>query len=154
MKIRVDRRYKKETYTIGNLYVDGVWFCNTIEDKDRGLNQMDPLSTIKARKVYAETAIPSGRYRITLDVVSPKFSANSYYYKVCRGRMPRLLNVPGYEGILIHCGTSALDSAGCLIVGMNTVKGKVTSSRVCFERLYKKMQEANDRHETIYIDIA
>lgn len=153
MKVLVDRKYKKDTYTISNVYVDGKWFCNVIEDKDRGLKQTDPLSTIKAKKVYAETAIPSGKYRITLDVVSPKFSANSYYYKVCKGRMPRLLNVPGYEGILIHCGTSALDSAGCLICGLNTVKGKVTSSRVYFERLYKLLDAANKRHEIIEIEI-
>lgn len=154
MKIRVDRRYKKETYTIGNLYVDGVWFCNTIEDKDRGLNQMDPLSTIKARKVYAETAIPSGRYRITLDVVSPKFSANSYYYKVCRGRMPRLLNVPGYQGVLIHCGNGPLDTSGCILVGLNTSRGRLTASRAKFQELYKMLKKANDRHELIYIEIA
>lgn len=153
MKVLVDRKYKKDTYTISNVYVDGKWFCNMIEDKDRGLKQMDPLSTIKAKKVYAETAIPSGKYRITLDVVSPKFSANSYYYKVCKGRMPRLLNVPGYEGILIHCGTSALDSAGCLICGLNTVKGKVTSSRLYFERLYKLLDAANKRNEIIEIEI-
>ena len=104
-------------------------------------------------KVPKETAIPSGKYRITLDVVSPKFSANSYYYKVCKGRMPRLLNVPGYDGILIHAGSTALDSAGCLLTGLNTIKGKVTSSRMYFERLYKKLDEANKRHEIIEIEI-
>ena len=153
MKLKLDRKYKKDTYTIGNLYVDGKWFCNTVEDKDRGLKQTDSLVTIKAKKIYAETAIPTGKYRITLDVISPKFSANSYYYKVCKGRMPRLLNVPGYEGILMHCGTSALDSAGCLILGLNTIKGKVTSSRVYFEKLYKLMDAANKRHEIIEIEI-
>jgi len=153
MKILVDRKYKKNTYTISNVYVDDKWMGNIIEDKDRGLKQTDPLSVIKAKKVPKETAIPSGKYRITLDVVSPKFSANSYYYKICKGRLPRLLNVPGFEGILIHKGSSALDSAGCLICGLNTVKGKVTQSASCFEKLYKLLDAANKRHEIIEIEI-
>jgi hypothetical protein len=75
MKIKVDRKYKKDTYTIGNLYVDGKWFCNTLEDRDRGLKQTDSLATIQSKKIYGETAIPTGKYRITLDVVSPKYSS-------------------------------------------------------------------------------
>ena len=48
MKLLVDRKYKKSTYTIGNLYVDGKYFSNTLEDRDRGLKQTDPLSVIKS----------------------------------------------------------------------------------------------------------
>jgi hypothetical protein len=67
--------------------------------------------------------------------------------------MPRLLNVPGYEGILIHPGTSALDSAGCLLVGKNTIKGKLTQSKDTFAKLYKQMKAASDKGETIEITI-
>ena len=67
MKLLVDRKYKKENYTISNLYIDGKYFCNTIEDTDRGLTQNMPLSEIKARKVASKTAIPTGTYKVTLD---------------------------------------------------------------------------------------
>ena len=74
MKLKLDRKYKKATYSIGKLYVDGVYFCDTVEDKDRGLTDKDSLEKIKATKVYAKIAIPLGTYKITMGVVSPKFS--------------------------------------------------------------------------------
>lgn len=151
MLITIDRKYKKDTYTISNLYIDGKWFCNALEDKDRGLKQTDSLSTIKAKKVYGETAIPSGRYNISMITLSPKFSVNPFYKKVCQGKVPRLQNVPGFEGILMHCGSSALDSYGCLLVGLNKVKGKVTQSRETFEKLYKVMYQAYKKGEKIEI---
>ena len=153
MIIKIDRKYKKETYTIGNVYIDGRWFCSSLEDRDRGLRISDPLAKIKEIKVPAETAIPTGRYRVTLDVVSPKYSAVKWYRDFCGGRMPRLLNVPGFEGILIHPGNSPLDTAGCILVGMNTRPGRLTASRDKFRALYKELKKANDRHELIYIEI-
>lgn len=78
--------------------------------------------------MYAKTAIPTGTYKITLDVVSPKFSQKAYYKAFCGGKLPRLLNVKGFDGILIHKGSNADSSAGCIIVGMNTVVGGVTNS--------------------------
>ena len=74
MKLRLDRKYKKATYSLGKLYVDGVYFCDTVEDKDRGLTDKDSLEKIKKVKVYAQTAIPTGTYKITLDIVSPKLN--------------------------------------------------------------------------------
>ena len=128
MKLRLDRKYKKATYSIGKLYVDGVYFCDTVEDKDRGLTDKDSLEKIKATKVYAKTAIPTGIYKITMGVISPKFSQKSYYQAFCNGKLPRLLNVKGFDGILIHKGSNAYSSAGCIIVGKNTVVGGVTNS--------------------------
>ena len=155
MKLLVDRKYKKETYVIGNLYVDGKYFSNTLEDRDRGLKQTDSLSVIKKKKIYGETAIPTGKYRITLDVVSAKYAGVTWYKKLCGGRMPRLLNVPGYDGILIHPGGSngPLDTAGCILVGKNTIKGKLTQSRDTFEKLYHILQEARKKNEIITIEI-
>ena len=153
MKLVADRKYKKETYCISNLYVDGAWFCSILEDRDRGLTQFDSLEHIKAVKVPAETAIPSGEYIVTLDVVSPKYSANSFYQRVCQGKVPRLLDVPGFSGILIHVGNSALDSAGCLLCGLNTVKGGLTQSKITFEKLYKVLKLAHDRGEQITIEL-
>lgn len=153
MKLKIDRRWKKSTYTVGILYVDGARFCETLEDKDRGLFQTDYLSQIKSVKVYGETAIPVGTYRISLAVISPKYAAVKWYKDLCEGKMPRLLNVPGFEGILIHPGNNPLQSYGCVLVGRNTKVGELTDSKATFQKLYKKMRAAWDRGETITIDI-
>ena len=141
MEIRVDRKYKKDTYTVSNLYVDGVWFCNVIEDRDRGLRCDHPLEYISRIKVPGETAIPTGRYVVTLTVQSAKFSQKANY-AWCKGFLPRIVGVPGFDGILFHAGSSAASSAGCLIVGMNTEKGKVTASMSTLKKLYEKMKSA------------
>ena len=153
MKLKVERRWKKATYTVGILYVDGVRFCETLEDKDRGLFQGDTISLIKSTKVYGETAIPIGSYKVAMDILSPKYSAVAWYNELCGGKMPRLLDVPGFEGILIHPGNTALDSYGCLLVGRNTKVGQVTESKATFKKLYKKMRDAHKRGETITITI-
>lgn len=149
MELKLERKWKKERYTIGNLYVDGVWFCNTIEDRDRGLRQDLPLSVNQKRKVKNETAIPVGRYRVTLGVKSPKMSQRPAY-DFCQGYVPRLINVPAFDGILIHIGNTERDSAGCIIVGENKVKGKVINSTETFHRLYDVLKKATGN---IYITI-
>ena len=153
MKINIDRLWPKETYTVGLLYVDGVRLCETLEDKDRGLRKEDDLSTIRSVKVYGETAIPAGTYKVAMDVVSPKYSAVKWYKDLCGGKMPRLLGVPGFEGILVHPGNTALDSYGCILVGRNTKVGQLTESKATFKKLYKKMKDAYDRGESITIEI-
>ena len=153
MKLLVDRAWKKETYTVSRLFVDGVRLCEVIEDKDRGLKQSQPISNIIARKVWGETAIPSGTYVVRMDVVSPKYKAVKWYDDLCGGKMPRLEGVPGFDGILIHPGNTALDSWGCLLPGKNTKVGQVTASRETFKVLYGKMKDAHDRGEQITIEI-
>ena len=153
MKLLVDRKWKKATYTIGILYVDGIRFCETLEDRDRGLKQTDSIESIKSRKVYAETAIPTGTYGVAMNITSPKYGAVAWYWKLCQGKMPRLLSVKGFDGILIHPGSTALDSAGCLLVGRNTKVGALTESKATFEKLYKKMKTAYDKGEEITIEI-
>ena len=152
MKLTLKRIAKRDTYTIGKLYVNGEWVADTVEDKDRGLTDKDSLSKIKATKVYAKTAIPLGT-KIAMGVISPKFSQKPYYKSFCNGRMPRLLNVKGFDGILIHKGSNADSSAGCIIVGKNTVVGGVTSSQYYFEKLYKLLDAAYKRGESIEIEI-
>lgn len=153
MKLKLIRKYKKDTYTIGILYVNGAYFCETCEDKDRGLKQTDDIATIKSKKIYGETAIPTGTYKVLMDVVSPKYSSVSYYKQLCGGKMPRLQNVPGFDGILIHPGNTALDSYGCVLVGRNKVKGGLTQSRDTFRALYNKMLTAHKAGEEITIEI-
>ena len=137
MKIELVRIYNCPTYSIGKLYVNGEWLCDVVEDYDRGLDQSMTLSEIAKIKVKRLTAIPTGTYKVTMNVQSPKMSQMKYYADFCKGYLPRLLNVPGYDGILIHCGSSAASSAGCIIVGYNTIKGKVTDSRKAWESLMR-----------------
>lgn len=153
MELRLERKYKKDTYTIGNLYINGAWFCNTCEDRDRGLTQSMSVDEISRIKVYGETAIPTGRYIIRMDIVSPKYQAVAWYKKNCKGRMPRLERVKGFQGILIHPGNSALDSLGCILTGVNREKGKVLESRATFLKLWNILEEARKRGETIYLTI-
>lgn len=153
MKILVKRVAKKEKYTIGKMYVDDVYVCDTIEDKDRDLTQNTPLNDIKKKKVYGQTAIPSGTYNVTLDVVSTKFVQKPYFKELCGGKLPRLMNVPGFDGVLIHTGNDEDDSYGCIIVGYNKVKGKVIESRKAFEKLYPILKQAFNKKEKITIQI-
>lgn len=153
MDLLVDRKWKKEAYTIGRLYINGVFFCNTLEDKDRGLKQTDSLATIQSKKIYGETAIPTGTYNIRMDIKSPKYSLLSWYKNLCNGYMPRLENVPGWSGILIHPLNTPDQTLGCLGVGKNTQVGKLTDSKNTFAKLYKKMKSAYDKGESIKITI-
>lgn len=143
MELYLKRIAKRDKYTIGRLYIDGVYFCDTIEDKDRGLKQDAAYAANKRLKVYGQTAIPTGRYQVTLGVQSQRFSQKSQY-KFCNGYLPRLLNVPCFDGVLIHIGNTAEDSSGCILVGQNKVVGKVVNSTNTFLKLYSKLQDAKD----------
>ena len=153
LELLLDRKYRKETYTIGNLYVDGEWFCNALEDKDRGLSQTMPLEEINKIKVYGETAIPTGRYEVRMDIVSPKYNGVKWYKDNFGGRMPRLESVKGFSGILIHSGNTALDSNGCILVGLNKAKGKVLDSRATFQKLWKVLEQARKAGKTICLTV-
>lgn len=154
MKITLDRKYKLPNYTIGKIYVDGKYFADSLEDTDRGLTQDMTLDEIKKRKIKGKTAIPAGTYEITLNVVSPKYSKNPWYYTNMRkGRVPRLLDVPCWEGVLIHAGNKPEDTEGCILVGYNKVKGQVIDSRKTLKALYTQMFDAYIRGEQITIEI-
>lgn len=152
MELRLRRIAKKQLYTIGRLYVDDVYFCDTIEDKDRGLDQRMPLDLLKRIKVYRETAIPTGTYTVAMGTRSPKFS-QKVSYNFTEGRLPRLLSVPAYDGILIHAGVNQNSSAGCIIVGQNKVVGQVVNSMATFKRLWKVLDDAYKRGEKITIKV-
>jgi hypothetical protein len=152
MELKLKRTYKKDGYTIGILCIDDVFFCNTLEDSDRGLHSHMQLEYIKDVKIAGETAIPTGRYAVTLAVQSPKYKYRKAY-EFCNGYVPRLINVKGFEGILIHIGNYPKDTEGCILVGKNTVKGAVTESTETFKKLYDKMRMAADCGEEIYITV-
>lgn len=156
MELIVDRKWKKQSYTISNLTIDGKWFCNILEDTDRGLDDSMSITEIKKLKKPSITAIPRGTYEVTLDIVSPKFCTKTFYKQVCNGKLPRLLNVKGFEGILIHVGEgyNGKDlTSGCLLVGMNTIKGGLTRSKETFKELYKLLKDKHDKGEKITIKI-
>ena len=152
MELVLKRIFKGDFYTIGKLYIDGVYQCDTLEDTDRNLNQEMSLEDIKKIKVYGKTAIPYGKYKVTLKQQSSKFSKSTKYEK-CKGYLPRLIDVPAFSGILIHIGNTAEDSNGCILVGQNLIKGKVINSTICFWALYQKLKAADDRGEKIWIVI-
>lgn len=148
MKLILERNWSKETYTIGKLYyIDEDtqakrYITDTLEDADRRLTDDMTIEAIKKLKVYAETAIPTGTYQVSLNVVSPKYSKRKYYKDLCGGKVPRLLNVKGYDGVLIHIGNTNKDTTGCILVGENKVKGRVINSTKAFEKLYKILKSA------------
>lgn len=149
MELLLQRIARRDTYTIGRLYIDGQYFCDTCEDTDRGLRQDLPLSVNQAKKRRGVTAIPVGRYRVTLGVLSQRFSKKKQY-DFTRGYMPRLVNVPAFDGILIHIGNTAADSEGCILVGRNTKVGMVLESTKTFKDLYARLKSATGE---IYITV-
>ena len=148
MEILVERKWKKDNYTIGNLYINGKWFSNTLEDKDRGLKDSMSLTEIKAIKKPKITAIPTGTYEVTLNIVSSKFSKYPFYNSINGGRVPRLLNVKGFEGILIHVmdGPKGANlSEGCIGVGRNLIKGGLLQGKEYYKKLYDILKNNKDK---------
>lgn len=152
MEITLVRRFKGPKYTIGSLYINGIKNCDTIEDVDRGLNDSMSLEEIKSIKIYGQTAIPYGRYKIDMSTISPTFK-NRSWAKPYGGKLPRLLGVKGFEGILIHVGNTEKDSYGCILCGYNKVKGMVVESTKCFNRLMNVLLEKHLAGEELYINI-
>lgn len=140
IKLLLKRIARRPMYTIGKMYVNGEYFCDTLEDADRGLSQGISLEENRLRKVKGKTAIPTGTYKVTLDVVSNRFSKQKAY-QFCNGKVPRLVDVPAFEGVLIHIGNDANDTEGCILVGENKQVGKVLNSTATFRKLYERIKE-------------
>ena len=138
MKILLKRIAKRANYTIGKLYLDDKYFADTLEDTDRGLTSDMSVEEIKSKKVYGKTAIPTGTYKIDMNTISPKFK-NKSWAKPWEGKVPRLVNVKGFEGVLIHPGNTAEDSSGCILIGQNSVIGKVINSINTFNKLMTEL---------------
>lgn len=141
MKIQVKRRYFGEEYTIGTMSINGERFCDTLEDKNRDLNRNGKFDNGE-RKVNSQTCIPFGTYRVVVNR-SPKLKRD----------LPRLLGVPSFDGVLIHRGNTKDDTAGCILVGENKVKGKVINSTQYEKELVARCKAALSAGETITIEI-
>lgn len=136
------RMYFKPDYTIGNLYVGDRFICNTLEDVVRDLNADGDLDDTEECKVYGETAIPYGRYEIKV-TYSPKFKRD----------LPLVVDVKHFTGIRIHRGNTAKDTSGCILVGENTEKGRVTNSAFHEKEIIAMLKAYIQAGETIYINI-
>lgn len=141
MKIAVVRQWPKETYTIGRMFLNGAFFCNTLEDRIVDVNKNGHFDG-NEKKVAGESAIPYGTYKVTV-THSPKF----------RRDLPLLNDVPHFEGIRIHRGNTAKDTAGCILVGLNTAKGKLTQSTEYELKLTAILKECQDKGEPIEITL-
>lgn len=153
MIIQVIRNSSAYGCTVSPLYVDGRYFCDVLEDVDRGLDSEKP-ETLK-RKVPGQTAIPYGKYKVTL-TFSPRFSNRSFYKEVCTKGLPTLNEVPGFDRILIHCGNTAADTEGCLLVGkkcLSTNELKIVDSQKTFRKLYPLIENAIDNEEIVWLEI-
>lgn len=121
MKIKVDRIYKGESYTIGKMYLNGEYFCDTLED------------AVRPVKIPNETAIPAGTYKVEV-TYSPKFKRD----------LPLLIDVPNYTGIRIHNGSNKDHTSGCILVGFNKTKGQLTDSHIMCKLLTKRLKSLSE----------
>ena len=126
MKIQIKRLHKTENSTIGEMTIDGIFECYTLEDRERDV------------KIKSETAIKKGTYKVIIN------HSNRF-----KRLLPLLLNVPEFEGVRIHAGNSNHDTEGCILVGKNRSLDYIGQSRKAFNSLFEKMQKAKDITITI-----
>lgn len=138
MLLELKRIAFKPAYTVGKLYIDGVYFCDTLEDYNRDLNKDGDLNDKGETKVFGETAIPYGTFTIIMNE-SQRF----------KRKMPLLLDVPHFAGIRIHSGSKAEHSHGCILVGKNSIKGGLTKSKDYETKLYTILNNAKNIKITI-----
>lgn len=142
MEILIERKYKKKDYTIGHVYINGEYFCDSLEDTDRGLTRAMSLAEMKEVKEYGRTAIPTGKYPIAY-TYSPRFKKH----------LPLLLQVPAFEGVRIHSGNTHKDTEGCILLGENKAVGKVLNSRKTMDEFLRILKPAIEACEEISIRI-
>lgn len=143
MEIYIDRKWKKDGYTISRVYINGKYFgCNALEDTDRGLTSSMSEAEITGKKVYGKTAIPSGTYNVT-NTYSPRF----------KRYLPLLENVKGFSGIRVHCGNSARDTEGCILFGINDKVGWISNSKLWTDKIIALMKQAWISGEKVTIKI-
>ena len=134
MRLTVIRDTRGDTFTLGKLYINNQYFCETLEDRDRELEK-------GGTKIKGQTCIPLGNYEVELSM-SPRFK------KV----LPLIKDVPGFTGIRIHAGNTDADTEGCLLVGYVRGNGKILTSRKAVEDLINLMNKAVRNKESITLD--
>ena len=142
MEITLNRFYFGNSYVIGRLLINGNYFCDTLEDVNRDLNKNGKFDSATEKKIKGETCIPFGIYEV-------KLTFSNRFKRV----LPELLNVPNFTGIRIHSGNTQADTEGCILVGKNLIKGKVSLSRLYFKQLNTILVDSIGRGEKITISI-
>jgi hypothetical protein len=130
MKLTLNRKHGTVGYTHGKLYIDGIYFCDTLEDQERPV------------KIDGATAIKTGEYRVIIDM-STRF----------KRRLPLLLKVPNFTGVRIHAGNTAKDTEGCILVGEYLAEGYIKNSRIAFNALFARLDKAIKSGGGISIEI-
>ena len=130
MKLRLERNKRSSCFTEGKLYLNGKYFCDTIEDRVRPIGE----------KVLGQTAIPEGCYELVVNK-SARF----------KKLMPLLLDVPNFKGIRIHSGNTADDSEGCILVGVKVGDGVIGQSRQTFRTLMEELDKRKTEKHSIEI---
>ena len=141
MNLTLKRLNLTPNYTEGELYVNGVYFCKTLEDTNRDLNKNGQFDN-NEKKVYGETCIPYGKYKIILSY-SPKF----------KRELPEILEVPDFQGIRIHRGNKVADTLGCILCGEKVKNGYLSNSTPYEIKLVELLKQANIRKEESFIEI-
>lgn len=155
MKIQVKRTARKGAYTVGKVSIDGKYFCDSLEDTDRGATQVMPFTPTGGakgywttpdggiiEKVYGRTAIPTGLY-----------DACSYFWPKFRCYVVQLLRVPGFTGILMHNGMTADHSEGCVLLGKNNLVGRLDGNRLYMDALAARVMAAEKMGEKIQVEV-
>lgn len=157
MNILVKRTARKSNYTVGKVSIDGKYFCDSLEDADRGVTQVMPFTPMpvgsakgywsigdgkKIEKVYGKTAIPTGIY-----------DACSYYWPKFKCYVVQLLRVPGFTGILMHNGMTADHSEGCILLGKNNIVGRLDGDRVYMDALAARVMACEKRAEKVTVQV-
>lgn len=142
MELRVSRKIFNEECTIGELFINGNFFCYTLEDKDRGLVSSESLLITKAKKIWGKTAIPKGTYNVILN-----------YSNRFKTYLPLLINVPAFEGVRIHSGNFSTHTEGCILVGYQKETNSIHESKKATKDLIALLS-AVEKTEKITITIA
>ena len=155
MKIKIERKARKSGYTIGKVYIDGKYYCDSLEDTDRGVTQVMPFVSTggikgywvkpdgsRVEKVCGQTAIPTGLYDCTV-----QWWAKHKCYAVM------LLRVGGFTGILMHNGMTADHSEGCILLGMNKVLGRLDGDRIYMDALAARVMDCAKSGENVTVEV-
>jgi hypothetical protein len=126
MNLTLIRKYPGADCVIGELFVNGVFECFTLEDIERPL------------KIPGVTAIPRGFYEVVIT-----------YSERFKKPLPLLLNVPNYDGVRIHTGNIAANTEGCILVGRVKDANQVLESKLAFSALFPKLQTAAGKEKII-----
>lgn len=136
IQLKLVRDTFTDNCTLGKMYVNGTYFCETLEDKDRGLNQSLTIEENVRLKVKGETCIPYGKYKGIVNVSPAKKRA-----------LPRLLDVPAFQGILIHRGNNKSATLGCLLVGSTRAVGFIGNTIATELKLVDMLQQNGGNFE-------